>query len=97
MKNMRKVIATEYGQVHYHAGCRQCDFNAAIFTDKTYTAQDVRNAVRSHVLKTGHECWIESGTHTDYNLEGGRTQDAPDLKRASAKSDIESNPAVLGG
>jgi len=74
---MKKVVVTHYGQVHYHAGCSgDCDFTAAIGNGRNHA--DVRNEVRRHVLKTGHECWIEAGTHTTYTLEGGRTLHAPD-------------------
>ena len=65
---MKKIIVTEYGQVHYHAGCTVCDFTAGRNTKETPDPVDVRYAIRAHVRKTGHACWIEAGTHTDYRL-----------------------------
>lgn len=65
---MKKVIAIQYGYIHYHAGCNGgCDFSDAIGDGRK--ASDVRNAVLKHVRKTGHECWIEAGKHTTYKLE----------------------------
>jgi len=62
---MKKVIAINYGYVHYHAGCSgRCDFSDAIGNGRNATS--IRNAVRKHVLATGHECWIEAGKHTTY-------------------------------
>jgi len=64
----KKVRVTRYVNPHYHAGCQVCDFSAGIRTDETPEKEDVIRAVRKHVLKTGHSCWIESGNHTDYDL-----------------------------
>lgn len=65
---MKKVIAINYGFIHYHAGCSGgCNFNDAIGTGRSAAA--VRRAVLKHVRETGHECWIEAGKHTTYRLE----------------------------
>ena len=66
---MKNVITTQYGRIHYLAGCHDCGWDAGIKTDATPTHADVRNAVRRHVRKTGHKCWIECGTHTEYQLD----------------------------
>lgn len=67
---MKRVVSIRYGQVHYHAGCNQCDFSTTITIEgRKKSPADVRAEVRAHVLKTGHQCWIEAGTHTDYRLE----------------------------
>jgi len=73
---MKKVIAINYGYVHYHAGCSgKCDFSDAIGNGRNATS--IRNAVRKHVLATGHECWIEAGKHTTYKaVEQLRAADA---------------------
>jgi len=66
---MSKKIQVEafYG-AHYHAGCMVCEFVTGIQTDEAPTAQDVRRAVKKHILETGHECWIESSTSWHYSL-----------------------------
>jgi hypothetical protein len=64
----KKIRVTRYVNPHYHAGCNQCDFSAGIRTDETPETEDVIRAVRQHVRKTGHNCWVESGNHTDYEL-----------------------------
>jgi len=64
----KKVVAINYGYIHYHAGCNGgCDFTDAIGTGRNSVA--VRRAVLKHVKQTGHECWIEAGKHTSYRLE----------------------------
>jgi len=62
-----KIHVKRYGIVHYIAQCQNCDWDAAIFTKETST-QDVRNAIRKHVRKTGHTVHLESGSHTQYSL-----------------------------
>lgn len=65
----KKIQVTRYGIIHYHAGCNECGFTSAIQGSKhNETAEDVRNEVTKHVRKTGHTCWIESGSHTTYSL-----------------------------
>jgi len=66
----KKIIVEQYGLIHFHAYCQEpgCDFNVAIRTEETPSHQDVRNAVRKHVRKTGHRVSIEGGTVTDYSL-----------------------------
>lgn len=59
-----RVYVQRFGQVHFHAGCNDCDFSTAISSDAT--PSQVRQAVRYHVAKTGHRAWIEAGTHTAY-------------------------------
>lgn len=66
---MSKIYVTQYGFVHYIAFCEKCDFNVAIRSEETQTRQDVRNAVRKHVLKTGHSVTIEGGNATKYSQE----------------------------
>lgn len=63
----KKIHVTQYGFIHYIAFCSECNFEAAINTNKTLTRSDVRNAVRKHVLKTGHSVTIESGNATTYS------------------------------
>lgn len=83
---MKKVIATNYGHIHYHAGCSSgCDFSDAIGSGRK--AASVRNAVRSHVLKTGHECWIEAGKHTTYSLKAEAIRHADELERIATRVD----------
>ena len=66
------------------------------------SASDFDCAIKS-LLKIGvieHRHSKSHATYSDadlYKLCSRRTQDAPDLKRASAKSEIESSPAVSGG
>ena len=67
-KRERKIQVEAFYGAHYHAGCMVCEFTAAIRSEKTPTAADVRNAVKMHVCETGHECWIESGTTWHYSL-----------------------------
>lgn len=65
-----KIIVTNYGFVHYRAGCYDCeDFRVGIRTTETPTAKDVRAAVLAHVRKTGHTCWIEAGKTTKYEAQ----------------------------
>lgn len=52
--------------IHYVAMCDGCDWDDAI---GLHTRQEVRNAVKSHVIKTGHTCVIETGTSTTYSLK----------------------------
>ena len=66
----KKIQVEAFYGAHYHAGCMVCEFTAGIRTAETPTAQDVRRAVREHVRKTGHECWIEMGTTWHYSLLG---------------------------
>jgi hypothetical protein len=89
---MKKIKVVQLYGVHYIAGCQTCDFNSAI-SYPAFTAQDVRNKVRAHVLKTGHTCWIERGDHTEYSLvdDSGRTQDALDTPSAVSNVVAESN------
>lgn len=54
---------------HYYAQCHNCSFDAGINTKDTPTMQDVRNAVRKHVRKTGHTVVIEKGVSTTYKPE----------------------------
>jgi len=64
-----KIKVTRYGVIHYQAGCDQCDFSAAIQTADSRRAANVRAAMYKHIRKTGHACWIESGTNTRYEAE----------------------------
>jgi hypothetical protein len=59
-----RVKVIRYGQVHFVAGCNDCDFSDAI--GYNHSATHVRLAVISHVAQTGHSAWIEQGTHTSY-------------------------------
>ena len=63
----KKINVKQYGLIHYIAYCDVCDFNASINTEETPTRADVRNAVRKHVLKTGHSAIIEGGKTTKYS------------------------------
>jgi len=76
----KRIVAIQYGYIHYHAGCRNCNFSDAIGEGRKSSA--VHKAVLKHVRETGHECWIEAGKHTSYKLEGGRTPLAPDAATA---------------
>lgn len=64
---MIKVKVEKFGFVHYHAECRQCDFNASILTEETRTQKEVVRAVRKHVIQTGHDVSIEGGFSTKYS------------------------------
>jgi hypothetical protein len=92
---MRKIVAIQYGYVHYHAGCSSgCDFSDAI-GDGRKPAQ-VRKAVIKHVRETGHECWIESGKHTAYRREAVEQTREPDAVKASeSKSETHSSSRLL--
>ena len=63
---MKEVEVTKYGYVHYVAFCQTCDWQAAIMPD---TVAEVRNQVRNHVKKTGHDVIIEGGNATKYSLK----------------------------
>ena len=63
---MAKVKIEKWAMIHFVAMCDCCDWDDAI---GLHTRQDVRNAVRSHVLKTGHTVTIETGTATSYSLK----------------------------
>lgn len=63
---MKGIDVEQYGYVHYVAFCQTCDWQAAIAPD---TTAEVRNKVRSHVKKTGHEVIIEGGNATRYSLK----------------------------
>lgn len=65
----KKVLVSRFGQVHYHGGCNVCAFSVGISTKETPRHADVRNAIRRHVRQTGHACWIEAGSHTNYYLD----------------------------
>lgn len=64
----KKIVVTYFRNIHYIAGCFDCNFTTGIHTDETPGKSDVRSAVRNHVTKTGHRAWIESGSHADYDL-----------------------------
>lgn len=66
---MKKIKVTQCGIIHYIAGCNDCEFTAAIEGNAHGRERAVRVQVYKHVRKTGHKCWIESGTHTHYALE----------------------------
>lgn len=55
-----------YGIIGYLAICSECDWDAAILTNKNYSTQDVRNSIRRHVRKTGHTVRLESTSSTEY-------------------------------
>lgn len=65
----KKIQVDAFYGAHYHAGCMVCEFAVGIITKETPTAQNVRAAVRKHVLETGHECWIESSIAWHYSLQ----------------------------
>ena len=65
--NKQEIKAENHGIVHYHAGCFECDWKYAI--GNGIYPQNVRNKVRSHVMKTSHKVWIEKGIITHYNLK----------------------------
>lgn len=67
---MKKVVVNQHGVLHYAAHCEEskCDWDACIFTLETPNEQSVRNAVRKHVLQTGHDVTIESGKSATYEL-----------------------------
>lgn len=65
----KKINVRRYGIIHYIAYCDICNFEASINTEETPYRPDVRNAVRKHVLKTGHPVTIEGGRTTKYSLQ----------------------------
>ena len=64
-----KINTKRYGIVHYIAECQECKWSAAITTKKTFSTQDVRNAIRRHIKNTGHSVHLESGSHTRYSIK----------------------------
>lgn len=66
---MKKITIRRFGIIHYHAGCNECGFTAGMQTKETPTTADVRREVRKHVLKTGHEVWVESGSQIIYTTK----------------------------
>ena len=71
---MNKINVEHFRGIHYHALCDMCDFTAAIRTSATFTREEVRRAVRRHVLHTGHGVTIESGKAAHYRLVKNETK-----------------------
>jgi len=63
---MMKVSSFCGGPSHYVAYCDDCDWDAGIHTKETYTSKDVKQAVRKHVLETGHRVVVEMARLTTY-------------------------------
>ena len=63
-----KINVKRYGIIHYCAQCKNCDWDANMLSEDTFSTQDVRSATRKHVKQTGHTVTIESGASTDYSL-----------------------------
>jgi len=64
----KKIKVENYGVIHYYAQCEQCKWDAGIYSSGLETRQDVRNAIRKHVKKTGHTVNLESGSSTRYTI-----------------------------
>jgi len=64
---VNKVEVTQFGIIHCIARCDQCSFEEG-YGYHAEDRQQTRNAVRSHVLKTGHTVNIETGNATKYSL-----------------------------
>ena len=61
-----KIKVSQYGYTHYYAQCQNCDWDAGIRTLACKNAAEVRNATRSHIMKTGHVVTIGAGKETLY-------------------------------
>lgn len=59
-----KVISEKIPCYHYYAQCRNCNFTDGASHNGDITR--VRNNVKKHVLKTGHEVSIEKGNTIIY-------------------------------
>lgn len=68
MTPTKKIQVEAFYGGRYHAGCMVCMFTVGVNTRETPTVQAVQEAVRRHVLETGHECWIERVTTCHYSL-----------------------------
>lgn len=57
-----KVEVVQYGIIHSNALCSVCDWSCSEYLDM----KKVRNKIISHVRKTGHEVFLETGKATRY-------------------------------
>lgn len=76
---------------HYQAICHGCEWVENDHRNRKW----VRQAVATHIRKTGHTVSIEKGTSTLY--EAVEQKMHPTTKAGASKSDNESNPAASGG
>ncbi len=61
-----KIKTINYGLIHYHAQCSNCNWSAGIFTDEAPKPSDVRNAIHKHIRATGHKVVLEKSESTHY-------------------------------
>ena len=66
-RTVMKVVSKGIQCYHYYGQCNDCDFNEC--ASHNGDINRVRNAVRRHVLKTGHTVKIEKGYSIIYNRE----------------------------
>lgn len=64
---MKIIKVQTIRHAHYYAQCTACEFTAGIGSDGLEEAQDVRNKIRKHVRKTGHEVILEKGISVRYS------------------------------
>lgn len=65
--NGMKIVSQKIPCYHYYAQCQNCDFNEG--ASHNGDINRVRNAVKRHVLKTGHTVQIEKGNSIIYSRE----------------------------
>ena len=61
---MNKIKSENYGIIHLVAYCQNCNWS----NEDHKNPQKVRNEIRKHILKTGHEIIIETGLARKYYL-----------------------------